>query len=151
VTTFASGLPVPITFSTTTGENLTGGGDPQRVNLTCNPNFAWGSRPDTEFFNTSCVQLPALGTPGDASRTPIRGPGIEDFDVTLFRNFRLGNEKRVLTFRWETYNVFNHAQFSGVNAAALFTPAGVQTNASFGQVNATRPPRVMQFSLRIRF
>jgi hypothetical protein len=92
-----------------------------------------------------------VGQVGDAARNPIRGPGIENFDFTVFRNFNLGSEKRVLTFRWEMYNIFNHAQFSGVNAAALFTPAGVQTNASFGQVNATRPPRVMQGSLRIRF
>ncbi|MGA2117045.1 MAG: carboxypeptidase regulatory-like domain-containing protein [Bryobacteraceae bacterium] len=151
VTTFASGNPVPITFSMTNGENTSGGGDPQRVNLTCAPNYGWGSRSDNQFFNTSCVQLMGIGQPGSADRTPIRGPGINNWDVTVFRNFNLGSEKRVLTFRWEMYNVFNHAQFSGVNAAALFTPAGAQSNASFGQVNATRPPRVMQGSLRFRF
>lgn len=83
--------------------------------------------------------------------TPIRGPGINNFDVTLFRNFHMDSKRRILTFRWETYNVFNHAQFSGVNAAALFSPAGIQENTSFGQVNATHPPQVMQLSLRFRF
>jgi hypothetical protein len=135
----------------TNGENTSGGGDPQRVNLTCGPNYGWGSRSDNQFFNTSCVQLMGIGQPGSADRNPIRGPGINNWDATIFRNFNLGSEKRVLTFRWEMYNFLNHAQFSGVNAAALFTPAGVQSNASFGQVNATRPPRVMQGSLRFRF
>ncbi len=151
VTTFASGFPVPITFSTTNGENLSGGGDPQRVNLTCNPNISYGSRTDTQFFNTSCVQLVGIGQPGNAARNPIRGPGTSNFDLTVFRNFNLGSEKRVLTFRWEFYNIFNHSQFSSVDAAALFTPAGAQTNSDFGVVNATRPPRVMQGSLRFRF
>ncbi len=150
VTTFASGLPVPITFTMTNGENTSGGGDPQRVNLTCNPNSVSNRGPNEEF-NTSCVQFMGVGNLGDASRNPIRGPGINNFDVTVFRNFNLGSEKRVLTFRWEIYNVFNHPQFSGVNAAALFTPAGVQTNSSFGTANATRPPRGMQLSLRFRF
>jgi hypothetical protein len=121
------------------------------VNLSCNPNLPYGSRSDTQFFNTSCVQLMGIGQPGDASRNPIRGPGIINFDLTVFRNFHLGNERRIFTFRWEFYNIFNHSQFSGVDAAALFTPAGVQTNADFGVVNATRPPRVMQGSLRFRF
>jgi hypothetical protein len=151
VTTLASGLPVPITFSTTNGLNTSGGGDPQRVNLSCNPNLPYGSRSDTQFFNTSCVQLMGIGQPGDASRNPIRGPGTINFDLTVFRNFHLGSEKRIFTFRWEFYNIFNHAQFSGVDAAALFTPTGVQSNGDFGAVNATRPPRVMQGSLRFRF
>jgi hypothetical protein len=112
----------------------------QRVNLSCNPNLPYGSRSDTQFCNTSCVPLMGIGQPGDAARNPIRGPGIINFDATVFRNLHLGNEKRVVTFRWDFYNIFNHSQFSGVDAAALFTPAGVQTNADFGVVNATRPP-----------
>jgi hypothetical protein len=151
VTTFASGFPVPINFSTTNGEDLSGGGDPQRVNLTCNPNLAHSDKTDTRFFNTSCVQLVGLGQPGSAGRNPLRGPGITDFDLTVFRNFHLGNERRILTFRWEFYNIFNHPQFSSVDNSALFNPAGVQTNTDFGVVNATRPPRVMQGSLRFRF
>jgi hypothetical protein len=151
VTTFASGTPVPITFTTSPSVDLTGGGDPQRVNLTCDPSLPYSNRSLTEFFNLSCVQLPLKGQIGGAARNPVRGPGINNFDATIFRNFNVGSEKRVLTFRWEAYNVFNHAQFSTVDAAAIFTPAGVQTNGDFGYLNASRPPRVMQGSLRFRF
>ncbi|MDQ2776921.1 MAG: Plug and carboxypeptidase regulatory-like domain-containing protein [Acidobacteriota bacterium] len=151
VATFASGFPVPINFSTTNGENTSGGGDPQRVNLTCNPNLPHSDRSITRFFDTSCVQFMGVGQVGDAARNPIRGPGINNFDLTVFRNFNLGSEKRVLTFRWEFYNIFNHSQFRSVDANALFTPAGVQSNSDFGVVNGTRPPRVMQGSLRFRF
>jgi outer membrane receptor protein involved in Fe transport len=151
VTTFASGTPVAPTFTTTTGVDLNGGGDPQRMDVTCDPKLAHGDRTLTAFFNTSCFALPAKLDIGNASRNPIRGPGINNFDLTLFRNFNIFSEKRVLTFRWEAYNVLNHAQFSGVDAAARFTPAGVQSNADFGYVNASRPPRVMQASLRFRF
>jgi hypothetical protein len=54
VTTLASGEPVPITFTLTSSENTSGGGDPQRVNLTCNPNSVSNRGPNDEF-NTSCA------------------------------------------------------------------------------------------------
>jgi hypothetical protein len=47
--------------------------------------------------------------------------------------------------------LFNHTQFSGVNTTATFDPNGNQTNPLFGQINASRTPRVMQASVRIVF
>jgi hypothetical protein len=71
--------------------------------------------------------------------------------MAIAKNFPIRSEKRYLSLRWEAYNVFNHTQFAGINTAAKFTPAGVQTNTLFGEVTSTRTPRVMQGSLRFTF
>ena len=54
------------------------------------------------------MQIP-LGTTqgGDAGRNILTGPGIIDFDFALFKQFHWG-ESKVLEFRWEVYDVFNH-------------------------------------------
>jgi hypothetical protein len=57
----------------------------------------------------------------------------------------------MVQFRAEFYNAFNHTQYSGVNNAARFDTAGRQTNLQFGQITATRSPRVIQFALTLRF
>jgi len=52
------------------------------------------------------VQVP-LGTIGNAGRNILTGPGIIDFDFALFKQFHWADTK-VLEFRWEVYNIFNH-------------------------------------------
>jgi hypothetical protein len=72
--------------------------------------------------------------------------------MSLSKHFPFKNERRNLEFRWETYNTFNHTQYSGINTTAQFNPVtGQQVNAQFGQVTSTRLPRVMQGTLRFVF
>jgi hypothetical protein len=118
--------------------------------LTCNPNLGhWDKTPDT-FFNTSCIQFPG-GSLGNANKAVVRGPGRNNFDMSLFRNFNLGNEKRVLTFRAEAYNIFNHTQLNSIDTTAVYLPNGINVNPTFGQALGAWPARQMQFSLRVRF
>ena len=81
----------------------------------------------------------------------IRGPGVSNSDVTLFKNIPFGGSARRLQLRWEIYNVFNATQFATVDATARFDAAGNQVNTRFGQVITTRTPRVMQVALRFVF
>jgi len=81
----------------------------------------------------------------------VRNPGVNNWDLALAKNFPIKSEKRYFELRWEAYNAFNHTQYSGLNTAARFDPAGNQTNALFGTVTSTRTPRVMQGSLRFTF
>jgi hypothetical protein len=145
---FSTGTPLNITpiFAVDT----VGGGDSQRVNLTCNPNYGHYDRTATNWFNASCIQYPGA-TLGNSGRNVVRGPGRTNFDLTLFRNFNLASDTRVLTFRWEVYNAFNHTQFNTVDTTARFNAAGQQTNPTFGQAIGAYPARQMQFSLRLRF
>ena len=63
---------------------------------------------------------------------------INQHDLSLFKKFKLFSEKRTLEFRFETFNTFNHTQFSAVNTAANFAVDGTQTSTAFGTVTAAR-------------
>ena len=104
-----------------------------------------------EWFNTAAFALPPQGYRGNAPLRPYRGPGVNNFDLNLMKNFPLGNEARHLQFLAEFNNAFNHVQYQTVNSSLNFNPAGQQVNALFGQVTAARAPRVIQLSIRLMF
>ncbi len=103
------------------------------------------------WFDPSVFARPAKGDPGNAPKDVFRGPGIENWDATLFKDFPLGKESRLFQLRWEVYNVFNHTQFLGVDNNARFDTTGGQVNGRFGQLISARNPRIMQVSLRFTF
>jgi hypothetical protein len=150
ITTFASGFPIGINFSRTDGVDRHGGGDAPRVIMTGNPILDRGSRSFSKWFNTAAFAAPGVGNFGNAPRDVFRGPGINNSDFTLFKNFPV-REKARIQFRWEMYNVFNHTQWSGVDNNARFDAAGAQVNGQFGQVTSARLERQMQFALRFEF
>jgi len=148
---FVSGMPSGVGYTTTDGANITGGGDGARIDVTGKAALGYGDRSFYQWFNTSVFARPAKGDHGNAPKDVIRGPGINNWDLSLFKNFPLRSEARHFQFRWEAYNAFNHTQYAGVNSTARFDPQGNQVNAQFGQVTSTRSPRVMQGSLRFTF
>jgi hypothetical protein len=152
ITSFQSGAPLGISVATTTNIDITGTPSiTPRALLTGNLILSKGPRTFFQNFNTAAVQLPAVGTFGNAARNVIRGPGINDFDLALMKNLPV-RERLHLQVRWEAYNAFNHTQFSIVNTAANFNPAtGQQINAQFGAFTATRDPRQLQISARLVF
>ena len=151
ITSFASGLPLGITYTTVDGANITGGGDGARVDVTGAAELGYGDRSLTRWFNISVFARPTVGDPGNAPKDVFRGPGINNWDTTLFKEFPLGKERRVFQLRWEAYNAFNHAQYLGVDNGARFSVSGAQVNGRFGQVISARNPRIMQVSLRFAF
>ena len=103
-------------------------------------------------FNPAAISAPTAKQPwGNAPVDVFRGPGIENFDVSLFKNF-VARERFKFQLRGEAYNVFNHASFYNVNTSAQFNPnTGAQLNAALGQYTGTRQPRQMQVALRLSF
>lgn len=63
----------------------------------------------------------------------------------------LFSESRYLQFRWETFNTFNHTQFTGLNSTARFDTADKQIDSTFSQFTSAANPRIMQLSLRVVF
>ncbi|MFN7919312.1 MAG: carboxypeptidase-like regulatory domain-containing protein [Bryobacteraceae bacterium] len=153
ITTFASGFPNNVGLTTTDNFDFTGGGDGGTVVMTGSALLPHGERTAARWFNTSVFKRPAgrgdIGS--DFTNYKFRGPGFNNWDVSIFKNFPLFSEKKNLQFRWEFYNLFNHTQFSAVNNTARFDTAGVQVNTAFGQVTAARLERRMQASLRFSF
>ena len=165
ITSFISGAPCPFgisgttqcgtnvpssSFTTVDGADIAGGGDGVRVVLTGNPNLSSSQRSFNQWFNTGVVHRPAQGTFGNSPFAPIVGPGISNWNMALFKNVPI-KERYVFQLRVETYNTFNHTQFSAINTTPRFDAAGNQVNPSFGQVSATANPRYMQFAARFSF
>jgi hypothetical protein len=97
------------------------------------------------YFNTSLFSLPPLGSIGNSGRRLFSGPGIDNYDLTLQKNFKLA-ETKSLDLRVEAFNAFNHAQFYG--------PASVDGNissATFGNVVSAAAPRLLQVALKVGF
>jgi hypothetical protein len=158
-TSLVSGRPktnVGITGVTYSGgiTDYTGGEYNARPFVVCDPNQDTGQVDATGtpiLINTACFARPtAIGQIGNVQRNLVRLPGVINFDVALFKNFRLG-EKRGIQFRWETYNLFNHTNFRDFDGNMTFDVNGNQTNRTFGVPTSARPPRIMQGSLRINF
>ena len=151
ITHFSSGLPVTLYNNTDSsllgsmpnGINNNGVDTPQLIagNLAVNTN----PRNGLAAFNTALFSVPTLGTLGNAPRRFFYGPGLENFDMALQKEFSL-TERKVLQFRVEAFNVFNHAQFFG--AAAV---NGNISSAGFGQIINAMPPRQVQLALKLSF
>jgi len=153
ITSFVNGQPLSIGLGTTVAVDTTGSTtDSARVVVTGNPVLPKSERTFSRNFRTEVFQMPAKGTVGNAANTVIRGPGINNWDVAIFKNFPLHGERTRLQFRAEFYNFFNHTQFSGLDASTRFDPTtGAQTNARFGEFTASRNPRIGQLALRLCF
>ncbi len=152
IASFISGAPTGISFTALNGVDIPGGGDGVRPVMLANPILSKDQRTLTQYFNTAAFGVPAAGTAGNAPRDVFRGPGTNNFDMSIFKNIPLFHERARFQLRFEAYNAFNHTQFSGVNTSATFnTATGQQTNAAFGTVTSARGSRVGQISLRFIF
>ncbi len=152
ITSFISGAPRGVTFTLTGTTDITGSPtDGARVVVIADPRLPKSQRTFSRNFNTGAFAPPQVGTIGNAAKDLFRGPGINNWDMSLFKRISLPGERLKLQLRVETYNTFNHTQFSNLDTAAQFNAAGQQTNARFGEFTAARQPRRMQVALRFNF
>jgi hypothetical protein len=150
---YATGLPSEVTMELADGADLTGGGDGVTVTKIGPADLPRGDRTFNRWFDTSKFVRTARGNVGSGaagSRDAFRLPGLNNFDLTFFKNFPLKG-RVALQARWEMYNALNHPTFSDVNSTARFDAAGNQINPQFGQVTAARSARIMQGSVRLSF
>jgi hypothetical protein len=143
--TLQSGAPFTVNLSTDTANNGQPTAAPsQRPNLVCDPNS--GPKTPAKWFNTSCFTMPAAFTYGNAGRDIVTGPGLDDFDATVQKQFML-RENMGLQFRLDIFDFFNHPNFNApVGAGRTFS-----TSSSSGAITSAQDPRDMQFSLRLAF
>ena len=79
---------------------------------------------------------------GNAPKDVLRGPGINVFDVSMFKNIPLDTDgKRRIQLRFEFYNFFNHTSFQGVDTTARFDAQGRQVSGTFGQYTSSLDAR----------
>jgi len=137
ITEFQVGQPLPITQSNQTF----GFTEAQRPNATGLPVFS-GAQTLDRWFNTAAFAVAPAYTLGSASRFPLHGPGLENWDLSLQRNFMI-REGVKLQFRGEFFDAFNHANFNN--------PNGTVTSPSFGAISSAQAGRVTELVLRFFF
>jgi hypothetical protein len=142
ITTFQTGTPLSPTVSDSGKQLGLGGG-----NVTSRPDVTGPvSMPKTvdQWFNPSVFVQPAPLQFGNAARGILVGPGLNNWNISLFKNFALPfREGARIEFRGETFNTFNHTQFHDVN-----TTLG---NQNFGKVTSAYDPRIIQLGLKLIF
>lgn len=116
-----------------------GGGTTNRANLVAPVTY-----PGTRFqwFSTASFARPSNLQWGNSARGSIVGPGRNNWNVALFKAFQVKEGVR-FEFRAETFNTFNHTQFTG-----LGTTYG---NSNFGQLSNTSDPRIFQLGAKFQF
>jgi len=146
IVTMMSGFPLNITLGGAQGSNglATGTNRPDYSGTVTYPSTR------LEWFSTSSFSLPALGDWGNLGHGVIRGPGRDNWNVSLFKSFLLSEKRNSrLEFRAESFNTFNHTQFQGnVNSGGVSSSF---TASNFGQVTSTWDPRVFQLGMKLIF
>ncbi len=176
ITTFQRGFPFSIVcnnnllvmFSFDNRCNQIGNAEPsgfhKDINHWFNNNISFSTFPGdpNDKFKASCV-APNLnnaafcqtfnGQFGDTGRNIFRGPGINNWDIGLGKDFKF-TERVSFQFRTEAFNVFNHHQYGydPFTSTTIGSPVGNNpNNAGFGQVLAARPGRIVQLGGKIVF
>jgi hypothetical protein len=118
-----------------------------RPNIVGNP--AEGRQLPDFYLNPAAFDFPRdaegnrIRVQGNAGRNSIQQPGINNWDIGLFKNFRM-RDRYNLQVRWETFNTWNHTQFGSANLNT--------SSPTFGRIGGIRvEPRRMQFGLRLNF
>jgi hypothetical protein len=131
--------------------------------------------PMVRWFDPSTMAQPTLdqyyangqaGMFGTMGRNTLTGPGRNNWDLALFKDVQFPwfrGEHSTLQFRAETFNTFNHTQWTGVNMGcsghvnADGSPAfgrtcgGDEFNSGNGEINGTWSPRNIQLGMKFSF
>jgi hypothetical protein len=95
------------------------------------------------WFNTAAFVNPPIGVLGNEGRDILRQPGINNWDMSLFKNNKI-SEKLNVQLRLESFNTFNHLILGGADMGV--------TSPSFGVINGVRiPSRICQLGLKLIF
>jgi hypothetical protein len=98
------------------------------------------------WFNPNAFQrldpVTQVGQFGNAGRNIVTGPGVQQWDFSALKNFKLAESKN-LQFRAELFNIFNHANFG--------VPVNDMNSPNVGQIQTSQPGRLVQFALKFLF
>jgi len=146
IITEESGAPLNLGVGGTTAASVIG-------NSGTRPNVNGSiSYPKTtaQWFNTSVFTAPTCATGpdcyGNLGFDAIRGPGHNNFDLSLLKNFAF-TERFRMEFRAEAFNAFNHTQLQGnADTGGISTTLG---SGNFGAVTNAYDGRQFQLGLKL--
>ncbi|HKA00645.1 MAG TPA: carboxypeptidase regulatory-like domain-containing protein [Candidatus Solibacter sp.] len=134
-----SGLPLTIT-SASCGANCNMGGQRYtRADVVPGVSPSVDDPSATLWFNKAAF-APQAGPYGTVGKNTVWGPGLQQWDLTMAKNFRIG-EDRSIQFRGELFNAFNQVNYN--------PPDGNVSNATFGRITSALSGRSVQFGLKM--
>ena len=150
----STGLPFDISYAGTTSRSLY-----------CSANLSFYACPDVPlqvaslvkpnprvriasgnsvYFSSTSFAAEPIGSFGNVHRDPYHGPGSNNTNLILAKNFKLSAEgTRRLQLRMESDNVFNHTQFNN--------PSSTFGSGTFGQISSAASARQTQLGAKIYF
>jgi hypothetical protein len=146
IITMESGIPINIGLSGAQGGNglPNATNRPDRVGSISYPQTVLAGRQKIQYIDPSAFALPAVGAFGNLGHNAARGPGRDNWNLSLFKSFVFNDERGSrLELRWETFNVWNHTQFNQVSNNF--------GSSNFGQFTSAFDPRVMQLGAKLYF
>jgi carboxypeptidase family protein len=146
IVTMESGLPINITLGGGQGGNGVGGNN--RPNLTGAISYPKTAVPNVnqgiQYFDPTAFTAPTVGAWGTLGHYALRGPGRDNWNMSLFKNFTLSETRGSrLELRLETFNTWNHTQFNNVDTT--------KADGRFGQFTSAFDPRILQLGAKIYF
>ena len=94
------------------------------------------------WFNPCAFAIPAPGNFGNSRRGSLYGPGFQNWDMGIMKNFPV-REPVSLQFRLEAFNVFNHPNWG--------TPDYYIDDPNYSTVSSATAPRLVQAGLALKF
>jgi hypothetical protein len=136
IVTLQSGLP----FSVTATDNSNTGGSHQSYANCLGGAYAGTTRSrqvitkqsltgaGNSYLNLAAFGQPTLGNFGTCKPRDYAGPGSQNVDASVFKQFAFNGSKK-LEFRLETFNLFNHGDLANPSAS-------VSSPSTFGKINS---------------
>ena len=146
ITRFQTGAPITPSYSLAVGTDYTGSASASTRPTVLDPNAPVLSRFAPPIY---VANVPTLGNVGKGI---LRGPGTNNWDISMYKDISF-TERLKGQLRVESYNTFNHTQFSAVDGSVKFQDRNstVNINSLFMQPTSARPPRRIQLAVKVWF
>ena len=96
------------------------------------------------WFSGSAFSPTVAGTWGNEPFNALRGPGRQNWNLSLFKAFIFSEERgSKLEFQANFFNAFNHTEFNNVNTNF--------SSGNFGAITSAHDPREIQLGLKLYF
>jgi hypothetical protein len=148
-----SGTPFTVTSAAT---SLNAPGNTQTADLVASSvRILGGIGRGASWFDPNAFAPVTAVRYGTLGRNTMRGPGVFNFDASLFRNFKI-TERFMLQFRTEVFNLTNTPAFNnpGANASSPTRRADgsiINTNGFSEITSAQGTERQIRFALKLTF
>jgi hypothetical protein len=98
---------------------------------------------DTAAFSSAGFTGANKHAPGNAGRNVVRGPGMANLDLSVFKEL-LTERRARLQLRFEFFNLTNTPHFAN--------PSGDMSSGKFGSITQTvGNPRIAQFAAKLKW